>query len=67
MTEYAAVTTFDKTGYESHGREMVETFDLHWPDETVGFSHKCFAIFDAARRTDADVLLWLDADLRCFT
>ncbi|MCE9657425.1 MAG: hypothetical protein K8R60_02620 [Burkholderiales bacterium] len=28
----------------------------------VRFAHKCYAIFDAARRTDADVLIWIDAD-----
>ncbi len=32
----------------------------------VRFAHKAFAIFDAARRTDADVLIWLDADTRFF-
>ncbi len=32
--------------------------------DAVRFSHKSFATFDAARRRPADVLLWLDADLR---
>ena len=30
--------------------------------DAVRFAHKCFAIFHAARHTDADVLLWVDAD-----
>ncbi len=34
--------------------------------DAVRFSHKTFAIFDAARRTDADVLVWIDADTRFF-
>lgn len=144
MTTFAAVTTFHREGYELYGREMLETFDRHWPRDVslyaygedcvfdsrsprivrrdlsrecpdlvafkgrhanspaangraarhmvrfsvklqpfalkrydlaaglgyqwdaVRFSHKCFALFDAARRTDADVLLWLDADIRFF-
>jgi hypothetical protein len=32
----------------------------------VRFAHKTFAIFDAARRVDADVLIWVDADTRFF-
>lgn len=144
MTTFAAVTTFHKDGYARYGRQMVESFDRHWPSDVplyvyaegctpetpsarivardllrdcpalvafkerhanapeahgqatypvtrftvklrplrlkrydlvwgsgfhwdaVRFSHKCFAIFDAARRTDADVLFWLDADIRFF-
>lgn len=31
--------------------------------QAVRFAHKSFAIFDAARRTSADVLFWLDADM----
>lgn len=34
--------------------------------DAVRFSHKSYAIFDAARRTDADVLIWVDADTRFF-
>lgn len=34
--------------------------------DAVRFAHKSFAIFDAARRTDADVLIWIDADTRFF-
>jgi len=34
--------------------------------DAVRFAHKTFAIFDAARRTDADVLVWIDADTRFF-
>ena len=34
--------------------------------DAVRFSHKSYAIFDAARRTDADTLIWIDADTRFF-
>jgi len=34
--------------------------------DAVRFAHKCYALFDAARRTDADVLIWIDADTRFF-
>ncbi|MDB5968150.1 MAG: hypothetical protein JWQ90_600 [Hydrocarboniphaga sp.] len=34
--------------------------------DAVRFSHKTFAIFHAARHTDADVLIWIDADTRFF-
>jgi len=34
--------------------------------DAVRFSHKSHAIFDAARRTDADILIWIDADTRFF-
>lgn len=33
--------------------------------DAVRFSHKVYAIFDCARNTDADVLLWMDADNIC--
>lgn len=34
--------------------------------DAVRFSHKAFAIFHAARHTDADVLIWIDADTLFF-
>lgn len=34
--------------------------------DAVRFAHKSYAIFDAARRTDADLLIWIDADTRFF-
>lgn len=34
--------------------------------DAVRFSHKCFTIFDAAKRCGADVLCWLDADVLVF-
>jgi hypothetical protein len=34
--------------------------------DAVRFSHKSYAIFDAARRTDADALIWIDADTLFF-
>lgn len=34
--------------------------------DAVRFAHKCFAIIDASRSTDADVLIWVDADTRFF-
>jgi hypothetical protein len=33
--------------------------------DAVRFSHKVYAIFDCARNTDADVLIWMDADMIC--
>ena len=34
--------------------------------DAVRFAHKSYAIFDAARRTNADTLIWIDADTRFF-
>ncbi|MFD2264608.1 hypothetical protein ACFSM5_17015 [Lacibacterium aquatile] len=34
--------------------------------DAVRFAHKSFAILHAARNTDADVLIWVDADTRFF-
>ena len=34
--------------------------------DAIRFAHKTFAIFDAARRTGADALIWIDADTRFF-
>lgn len=31
----------------------------------VRFAHKVYAIFDCARNTDADILIWMDADMVC--
>ena len=31
----------------------------------IRFAHKVYAIFDCARKTDADILLWMDADTIC--
>ena len=31
----------------------------------VRFAHKVYAIFDCARTTDADILVWMDADTIC--
>ena len=31
----------------------------------VRFAHKVYAIFDCARTTDADILVWMDADTVC--
>jgi len=33
--------------------------------DAVRFAHKVYAIFDCAARTDADILLWMDADTVC--
>lgn len=33
--------------------------------DAVRFSHKVYAIFDCARNTDADILIWMDADNIC--
>lgn len=144
MRTFAAVTTCHADGYEAYGRQMVESFDRHWPKsvplylyaenfgpdlpsdriiprdllaacpelvafkerhknnptahgkrarkrlqmtdvwqkrkiklrlvdwglgyhwDAVRFSHKTFAIFDAAERCRADVLFWVDADTLMF-
>lgn len=39
---------------------------LGYPWDAVRFSHKSFAIFDAAARCPADVLFWIDADIVVF-
>ncbi len=31
----------------------------------IRFAHKVYAIFDCARNTDADILIWMDADTVC--
>lgn len=31
----------------------------------IRFSHKVYAIFDCAKKTDADILIWMDADNVC--
>ena len=31
----------------------------------IRFAHKVYAIFDCAKKTDADVLIWMDADTIC--
>ena len=33
--------------------------------DAVRFAHKVYAIFDCARTTDADILVWMDADTIC--
>jgi hypothetical protein len=33
--------------------------------DAIRFSHKIYAVCDAARETDADVLFWMDADMVC--
>ena len=33
--------------------------------DAVRFSHKVYAIFDCARQTDSDILIWMDADTYC--
>lgn len=33
--------------------------------DAIRFAHKVYAIFDCARKTDADVLVWMDADTIC--
>jgi hypothetical protein len=33
--------------------------------DAVRFAHKVYAIFDCAKNTDADILLWMDADTVC--
>ena len=33
--------------------------------DAVRFSHKVYSIFAAAKSTDADILIWMDADMYC--
>jgi hypothetical protein len=33
--------------------------------DAIRFAHKVYAIFDCARNTDADILIWMDADTIC--
>jgi hypothetical protein len=33
--------------------------------DAVRFAHKVYAIFDCARKTDSDILFWMDADTYC--
>jgi hypothetical protein len=33
--------------------------------DAIRFSHKVYAIFDCARKTDSDILIWMDADTVC--
>jgi len=33
--------------------------------DAVRFAHKVYSIFHAAKHTDADVLIWMDADMYC--
>jgi hypothetical protein len=33
--------------------------------DAVRFAHKVYAIFDCARQTDSDILIWMDADTYC--
>lgn len=33
--------------------------------DAVRFAHKVYAIFDCAKKTEADVLIWMDADTIC--
>lgn len=33
--------------------------------DAIRFAHKVYAIFDCAKKTDADVLIWMDADMVC--
>lgn len=35
--------------------------------DAIRFSHKVYAVCHAARNTDADILLWMDADMVCHT
>jgi len=45
----------------SKRRDVGKGFKWH----AIRFSHKVYAIFDCARKTDADILIWMDADNVC--
>jgi len=42
------------------GRRLDANKAFKW--DAIRFSHKVYAIFDAVKKTDADVLIWMDAD-----
>ena len=45
----------------SKRRDAGKGFKWH----AIRFAHKVYAIFDCARKTDADILIWMDADNVC--
>ncbi len=45
----------------SKRRDAGKGFKWH----AIRFAHKVYAIFDCARNTDADILIWMDADMIC--
>lgn len=45
----------------SKRRDAGKGFKWH----AIRFSHKVYSIFDCARKTDADILIWMDADTVC--
>lgn len=45
----------------SKRRDAGKGFKWH----AIRFAHKVYAIFDCARNTDADILIWMDADTVC--
>jgi hypothetical protein len=52
-------------------KNRIKLGDRHWGSgfrwDAVRFAHKAFAIFHAAANTDADVLIWVDADSLFFS
>ena len=72
-TESPEIVAF-KTKYKDDPRANGQGPDPNRKDakkpfkwQAIRFSHKVYAIFDAARKTDADVLIWMDADMVCHT
>lgn len=43
--------------------DKTQKIGFRW--DAVRFAHKVYAIFDCARTTDADILVWMDADTVC--
>ena len=55
---------YDKKSHKLKVRLTRRFNGFRW--DAIRFAHKSFAIFDAARRADTDVLIWIDADTRFF-
>ena len=53
----------DVSGDPVRGGRKDSKKEFKW--HAVRFAHKVYAIFDCARETDADILIWMDADTIC--
>ena len=50
---------------DSTQKHSDKTQQIGFKWDAVRFSHKVYAIFDCAKNTDADILVWMDADTIC--
>jgi hypothetical protein len=75
LDDVAELTAFKKQWYnvpKANGwckdstqkfNDKTQKIGFKW--DAVRFAHKVYAIFDCARTTDADILIWMDADTVC--